>query len=127
MLKRLKLATFIIILGLIAGCAGFYHPTKPARIVCEGARCDRLWQRAQTWLATNSRYRIQIANDSIIQTYGPHENVSGAVAYTITKNQLPDGKTMIEIHGACHATIYGCVFDPAPPTNLLYRELESIQ
>lgn len=109
----------------LAGCATHYQPSARAGIVCEGARCDRLWQRSQTWLATNSRYRIQIANDAIIQTYGPHEGVYDAVAYTLTKQQNPDGKTLISIYGTCREVVIGCTFDPTEATNRLYYELEA--
>lgn len=119
--------TFSIIAACLtlSACATHYQPSARAGIACEGARCDRLWQRAQTWLATNSRYRIQIANDAIIQTYGPHAGDYDSVAYTVTKQQQPDGKTLISIYGACHEVVIGCPFDPTHATNRLYYELEA--
>ncbi|MDO9227145.1 MAG: hypothetical protein Q8M09_12455 [Pseudomonadota bacterium] len=116
----------VLIVLLLAGCGTFYRPTATAGVQCDGARCERLWQRAQTWLAVNGRYRIQIINDAVIQTYGPHEGVYDAVAYTLTKHQQPNGKVLISIQGGCHPTLYGCVTDPAPLTNLLYAELEAM-
>lgn len=117
----------IITAILFTGCASFYQPTATARLVCEGPRCDQIWQRAQTWLVTNGRYRIQIVNDNIIQTYGPHENIYNDVAYTLTRTKRADGTTLIEIHGTCHSGTFGCIFDPAPPTNKLYYELAAIK
>lgn len=120
-------ALLVPLAGLaLSGCASsFYQPTARAVVVCEGARCDRIWQRAQTWLVTNSRYRIQVVNDAIIQTYGPHEYVWDAVAYTLTREPTPNGKTAIAIYGACHGGMVGCAFDPVPPTNRLFYELEN--
>lgn len=117
----------ILLALLTAGCATHYQPSARAGVACEGARCDRIWQRAQTWIATNSRYRIQIANDSLIQTYGPHEGIHDAVAYTVTKDQRPDGQTLIAIYGTCREVVIGCTFDPTGATNRLYYELEAVR
>lgn len=65
---------------LMAGCGTFYKPTAGGSVECQGAQCALMWQRVQTWVATNSRYRIQIATDSILQTFGPHDNVYDGVA-----------------------------------------------
>lgn len=111
---------------VLAGCGTFYKPTAIAGVECEGAKCDLMWQRAQTWLATNGRYRIQIANESVIQTYGPHDGVYDAVAFTVTKEKRPNGQTLIAIRGSCYPTVYGCVFDPAPLTNELYNEMKKL-
>lgn len=107
----------------LAGCATFYKPVATARLVCPDPECTTTWAAAQTWLAKNSRYRLQMVNDSVIQTYGPHERVHDAVAYTLTREPAGGGRTMIVISGACHATVYGCVFDPAPLVNALYYDL----
>lgn len=105
-----------------------YQPSARATLICTGAQCERIWQRAQTWLATNSRYRIQIANDAIIQTYGPFENDWEYVAYTVTKDSRADGTTTIVIHGTCYRNTFGgCFFDPTPATNKLYYELAPIK
>lgn len=110
----------------LAGCGSFHPPTAVTGVECEGSRCDALWQRAQTWLATHGRYRIQIANDSVIQTYGPHDGVFDAVAFTLTKERQVSGKTLIAIRGSCYGTVYGCVIDPVPLTNQLYLELSKL-
>lgn len=122
----MRLLMTLVLGGLLSGCGTFYKPTAQAGVDCEGARCDRIWQRAQTWLALRSQYRIQIANDAVIQTYGPHEHIHDAVAYTVTKLPQANGKTLISIHGQCYPTIYGCVYDPAPLTNQLYDELNAL-
>jgi hypothetical protein len=108
--------------ALVAGCTA-YQPTATAWVRCDGKQCDELWGRAQTWLATNGRYRIQIANDHVIQTYGPHEGVVDAVAYTVTKEKQADGTSKIFIRGHCFQTAYGCMYDPAPYTNALHSAL----
>lgn len=110
----------------LSGCAAFYQPNAVASIECTGQRCDQMWARAQTWLVTNGRYRIQTMNDNVIQTFGPHDGVYDAVAYTLTREKAANGASVIRIIGACKGTVYGCVFDPAPYTNLLYQELSKL-
>jgi hypothetical protein len=120
MLRKLIL---IACLSVLSGCT-FYQPTATAYVDCDGSKCDDLWQRAQTWLAKNSIYRIQVMNENIIQTYGPLEYRDGdGVAYTVTKEKQTNGKTRIYIRGQCYGTVYGCVSDPSPFTNLLHKEL----
>lgn len=127
-MKRLSLfALCYLAFGGLNGCASFYRPNAVAYIDCEGARCDAMWARAQTWLATNSRYRVQLMHDNVIQTYGPHENVFDGVAYTVTKENQANGKTRIYIRGSCAPTLYGCPFDPSSYTNLLHTELLSLK
>jgi hypothetical protein len=117
--KRLTAAVALIL--SLAGCATF-PPTATTWVSCEAQRCDVLWSRAQVWIATHSGYRIQIANENIIQTYGPLEG-RGDVAYSVTKERQPDGKFKLYVRGHCYPTVYGCMADPAPPTNALYYEL----
>lgn len=119
-MKRIFLPVALLLLG---GCAT-YKSQATAWVPCTGAECNELWARAQTWLATNSKYRIQLVNDNIIQTYGPIEGEISGVAYTVTKQAQGDGTSKIIITGFCSQIAYGgCMYDPAPWTNLLYAEL----
>ena len=120
---RRTLAMTLLALS-VSACASFYQPSATAWVKCEDkAHCDTLWDRAQTWIATNGAYRLQTITQSVIQTYGPHDNVYGRVAYTITKEGRPDGNTYIVIRGSCAPTLYGCVFDPSEDTNRLHSAL----
>ncbi len=111
-------------IAFLGGCAGsFFQPSATARLPCDGVQCGELWAKAQTWLATNSRYKFQIVNDNVIQTFGPHSGVYDGVAYTLTREPRKSGGSMIVINGTCSATVYGCVIDPAPYVNALYHEL----
>lgn len=125
-MKLLPMCVASLAIAALNGCAAFYQPSAIASIDCTGQRCDQMWARAQTWLVTNGRYRIQTMNDNVIQTFGPHEGVYDAVAYTLTREKGASGSTVIRIIGTCKGTVYGCVFDPAPHTNLLYQELSKL-
>ena len=72
--------------------------------------CDLYWQRAQIWVSQHSSWRIQTANETIIQTFGPG-NKEITLAYTITK--IPDGKggASITYQASCD-NIFGCEMRP---------------
>lgn len=115
------LIALIVMYGLLSGCAT-YRPTSPAWIACDGSRCDELWSRAQVWVAKHSAYRIQIANDNIIQTYGPMSG-DASPAYSITREREGAGAKII-IHAICYDSGLGCMYDPSPYANGLLAELK---
>ncbi len=63
----------------------------------------------QAWVATNSRWRIQTANDTLIQTFGPG-NSSTDLAYTLVRVPRGDGTAEISVRAGC-ANIFGCFPD----------------
>lgn len=113
----------ITIATTLGGCGGFYQPNATAILDCQEPQCGQLWSQAQAWLATNSAFRIQLVNDTVIQTYGPSESDPTSVGYTLTKQLKGDGTGRIVIRSICSTTIYGCVVDPAPEANKLYYHL----
>lgn len=80
-------------------------PTRP--------QCDLVWSRMQAWVATNSKWRIQLANEVAIQTYGPSMagNSSTDTAYSLVRTERGDGGATISIRAAC-ANPFGCFPDP---------------
>ncbi len=70
------------------------------------ADCDSKWSKAQVWLVNNSGWKIQIANDVVLQTYGPGD--STRAAFTLTKSTNADGSGSINASAAC-GNIFGCV------------------
>lgn len=115
------LATAAVVAGLSA-CAVYPSTSKPFRIQCErSGECDRIWAQAKAWLALNSTYRIQIANDNLIMTYGPFD--SNGDAYTLLREKSATGPDRVIIYARCDATIYGCFEDPTPSAKQLYQAL----
>ncbi|NML32184.1 hypothetical protein [Paraburkholderia antibiotica] len=83
--------------------------TKP--LTCSNkAECDLWWQRAQTWVASNSKYKIETATDSLIQTAGP-DGGKRALAYQITRSANPDGTATIGFAAHCDGSL-GCKPNP---------------
>ena len=74
--------------------------------------CDRYWQRAQVWIARNSRYRIQTANDVLIQTFGPGGSTTD-LAFSLVREPVgAAGASLISITAGCD-NIFGCFPDSA--------------
>lgn len=74
------------------------------------AECDLWWQRAQAWVANNSKYRIEAATGTLIQTAGP-DGGKRALAYQITRTQNPDGTATIGFAAHCDGSL-GCKPNP---------------
>jgi hypothetical protein len=74
------------------------------------AECDVWWQRAQTWVADNSKYKIEAATDKLIQTTGP-DGGKRALAYQITRTPNPDGTATIGFAAHCDGSL-GCKPNP---------------
>ena len=65
-----------LVAAILMGCATRQQPSAADQtdayepLVCVGqAQCQTAWRRAQLWLVANSRWKIQIATDVVIETY----------------------------------------------------------
>ena len=109
-----KTTTASLLAIFLAGCAG-PQPLTPEQTkmmvgaVCNSpSECTIMWQRAQLWLANNSIWRIQLANDTLLQTFGPGSSNSTELAYTITKTPIGGDKYQIRMRAGCD-NIFGCL------------------
>lgn len=119
--KRISAFVFLACSAL-AGCASGPQLSSQdvARahrpFICTSkAECDTDWSRAQVWVAQHSAYRIQIASQSVIETYGPGGS-SPALAYELTRSPNNDGTETIHAVAACD-NIFVC--RPSPTLALL--------
>lgn len=69
------------------------------------ADCDAKWQKAQAWVVTNGVWKIELSNDSIIQTHGPANSIDNA--FTVTRMNNADGSGKIDIRARC-GNLFGC-------------------
>jgi hypothetical protein len=74
------------------------------------AQCDLWWQRAQAWVASHSKYKIESSTDTLIQTAGP-DGGKRALAYQITRAANPDGTATIGFAAHCDGSM-GCKPNP---------------
>jgi hypothetical protein len=92
------------------GMSQFEIDVAKQPLVCKDkAQCDVYWQRAQTYLVRNSKWKIQISNDTLIQTYGPSPDPF--LAYTVNKALKGDGSAEIEVLTKC-GNMFGCDLSP---------------
>ena len=107
----------VLCLAAVAGCStqGQVDPdvmqiaTTP--LTCSTkAECDVWWQRAQTWVSGHSKYAIESATDTLIQTSGP-DGGKRTLAYEITRTPNPDGTATIGFAAHCDGSM-GCKPNP---------------
>lgn len=99
-------------LAFLSGCAAPEPMTAEQAKLMEAPICDSsnsctlMWQRAQLWLVNNSTWRLQMANDTLLQTFGPGDSTD--VAYTVTRTPLGGDRYQIAMRAGC-GNIFGCV------------------
>jgi len=68
--------------------------------------CNLMWERATFFVTNNSGFKLQIHNDTVIQTYNP-TNHSVRLAFNISREPLGNGKYQIWTKAWC-ANMFGC-------------------
>ncbi len=71
--------------------------------------CKDKWSAAQIWVSRNCGMKIQIATDTLIETYNSVGS-STNLAARVVKEPIGDGKYRIVINTGC-ANIFGCFPD----------------
>ncbi|WP_233272624.1 hypothetical protein [Paraburkholderia acidisoli] len=82
-----------------------------APLTCSNAsECALWWQRAGDWVRNHSKYEVQTATDTLIQTSGPGGG-KRLLAYEITKTANNDGTATIGFAAHCDSSL-GCKPNP---------------
>ena len=115
----LGLAALVVAILTLAGCTTLTHQQEAQiqananrRVTCsKGADCDTKWGRAVAWISQNSRWKIQIQNEHMIQTYTA---VGGSPSSSFLVNKVPVDNDTFEIvmTSGCD-NIFGCTPDAA--------------
>ena len=112
---------YFLLLGLsfiLAGCAtqqgASLSPTDRAELdvplYCEGeSECNSMWERAMFFVSSNAGYKMQIANDILIETYNPTQ-YNTKLAMRVTKEPLGNGNYHIVTTAWCN-NVFGCTPD----------------
>lgn len=114
MINKLRLLIASIAAVGVSGCAT--NPTNlppelqseiDTPLYCQGENeCKTMWERATFFVNANAGFKLQVHNDTIIQTYNPSDN-SPRLAFSISKEPLGDGKYQIWTKAWC-ANMFGC-------------------
>ena len=75
-------------------------------IICTSENCELLWSRAMFFVSSKAGFKMQIANDYLIETYNPTD-YSPKLAYRIQKQPLGNGNYKIMTSAWC-ANLFGC-------------------
>ena len=75
-------------------------------IICTADECDLFWSRAMFFVSSKAGFKMQIANDYLIETYNPTD-YSPKLAYRIQKQPLGNNKHKIITNAWC-ANLFGC-------------------
>lgn len=107
-----KLVIWVTIF-LISGCASQSNLSTNLQteldtpLICNNEEeCKIFWDRATYFVTSNAGFKIQIHNDSIIETYNP-TNYSVRLAFRITREPLGDDQYRIITNAWC-ANLFGC-------------------
>lgn len=65
-----------------------------------------MWERAQVWVAQNSRLKIQTATNVLIETYGAG-SYDPTLAMRVLKEPMGGGAYRIVFSGGCN-NMFGC-------------------
>lgn len=113
--KRL-VVTSAFLASLLGGCAtsppGSNLPSElqtelNAPLYCnDDAECKVIWERATYFVTENAGFKLQIHNDTVIETYNPTD-ASPRLAFNITREPLGNGRYQIRTKAWC-ANMFGC-------------------
>jgi hypothetical protein len=111
---RFETISLMIIFVFLIGCAttqriqekrDIFRSTIP---FCHNEPdCKEKWSAAQVWVAQNCGMKIQIATDSIIETYNPVPRGTTNLAARVIKEPLGGGKYRIVVTTWCD-NMFGC-------------------
>ena len=118
-----KVALCLLGAVLLAGCAtpeqirarkAKFYEFQGSKPVCSSEEtCKRAWSAAQVWVAQNCGLKIQLATDTIIETYGSRRE-SSALQCRVLKEPMPratPGYYIISFDAGCGGYA-GCSVDP---------------
>ena len=107
---------FIMVVLSLAGCATAPQLSEyeikelNTPITCKDkAECDAKWSKTQAYVVQNSKWKIKVATDTILQTEGPFDQMS--LAYTVTKSINSNGSGEITVQAGC-GNLFGCEQNP---------------
>lgn len=89
------------------------------------ADCDAKMEAAYSWVSKNSDYRVRVANDTLIETYGP-SHADGDVAISVSKELINSGKYAIIASLVCKNPSMVAEYSPMTSCkdNLLKKTIE---
>jgi len=119
-MKTIAIAAALVCITSLYGCAtpeqirarqegiNSFIMTRPE--CSSDEQCKRAWSAAQGWVSQNCGMKIQIATDSLIETYGSPQS-SMVLACKVVKQPSSGGSYIISFDAGC-GNFLGCNTDP---------------
>ena len=113
-MKRMILIPISMLLFL--GCAADQQRIQYRRILYQSTiptcntpeDCTTKWSAAQAWVSQNCQMKIQIATDTLIETYN---SIGMRLACKVVKEPIGSGMYRLIITTGC-SNMFGCYVDP---------------
>ena len=105
----MKMPPIFLLVLLFTGCAHRPPPVYTeaqtfeynSPIDCASSdECERLWRGAQAWVVQHSAFKIQVATNSIIQTFNPPTYSTGW-AFQVVRTPITKATERISISPNC--------------------------
>lgn len=124
-----KILYIVSLLLILVGCASHdlksaLHPAENIgeSVICDETNCKEQWERAQLWLASHSKMKVQIATDVLLETYNPPNYWD--YGFTITKNPIGGEKYEINMKPSC-PNFLGCSPKPDKVKKAFYYYIQN--
>lgn len=109
------LILLVVAVVALSGCAGMRQQQAERQRMLDSTtphcnneqECKEKWSAAQVWVSRNVPMKIQVATDSIIETFGSTQHNSVALAASVTKEPIGGGRYKITIRTGCYNP-FGC-------------------
>lgn len=77
-------------------------------LICYGEKpCAAAWKRAMVWVSGNSKWKVRVATDSLIETFGPSRNDLDWAFQVIRKPGAQETEELV-LTPACGSNEYRC-------------------
>ena len=87
--------------------------------------CTLMWGRANIWLNNHSKWKIQVSNDYIVNTYNVHK-YDPSYSFTISKEPINNNSYEIKIKPIC-GNHYGCDLKSSEVIGLFNKYLLTVK
>lgn len=123
-MRTLAVVSVAVLGAMSAACAT--GPKDPmaefdaARIItCQaGPECDQTWSRAVTWVVSNTKMKVQIQTDDLLQTYESPN--SADTRYTLARLSAGPARYQITLTAGCRHSLV-CLPNPTRQKAAFYR------
>ena len=91
------------------------------------SECDSQWDRAEVWIATNAPYKIRLATNNVIETFGGHEKNNKAIYIQLSRSLTKDDVYSFNLEINCTDHYQDCLPNRIDTAIALYTAMYQLQ